>query len=407
MLMQPRSSLRVAFADIANPNWTAAAQYYENLFSALRSLHPRHRPRVTLIEWPWSPPRSHDGQRAEVDEVLVAPKERSPTILRRAQERAHLSRDRTTKPRLASLLRAEMFDAVFTCREEYGATFGVPLLSWIPDFQHLHLPELFPAAENRHLERVLTRVGEHATRVIVSSEDTRRDLCTFAPAAANKARVLRFVAQVPDGVYATDPAEICDHYHLPERFIYLPNQFWQHKNHGLVIDAIALAKRRCPDIAVVCTGNTQDHRNPLYLGKLLSKVAALNLRDNFIILGWVEHPDIYQLMRQSLAVLQASLFEGWSTTVEEARSVGKHIILSDISIHREQDPPSATFFDPRDPHALAECLLEAYADRQPGADDELEGSARRSLPERTREFGERFLEILTEVAESSRDLVRR
>jgi glycosyltransferase involved in cell wall biosynthesis len=208
-------------------------------------------------------------------------------------------------------------------------------------------------------------------------------------------------------VYATDPAEICERYHLPERFIYLPNQFWQHKNHGLVVDAVALAKRRCPDIAVVCTGNTQDHRNPLYLGKLLSKVAALDLRDNFIILGWVEHPDIYQLMRQSLAVLQASLFEGWSTTVEEARSVGKRIILSDISIHREQDPPSATFFDPRDPNALAERLLEAYVDRRSGADDELEASARRSLPERTREFGERFLEILTEVAGPSRDLVQR
>ena len=57
---------------------------------------------------------------------------------------------------------------------------------------------------------------------------------------------------------------------------------------------------------------------------------------------------VFRLMRQSLAVLQPSLFEGWSTSVEEAKSVGKRMILLDIPVHREQDPPRALFFDPRD-----------------------------------------------------------
>lgn len=405
MLMDPKPRWSVAFADVADSKWTAGAHFYQNLFSALRSLDAVRRPRIALIKWPWSPPLSDDGYREAVDEVLVAPQEPSRGAdfwqrqRVRVQRLAHVYRPLgTTKPRLASLLRAERFDAIFTCGEEYGPNFGVPLLGWIPDFQHIHLPELFSQEEIRRRDQLFARTSRNATRVIVSSQDAWRDLEDFAPGVTDKARLLPFVAQVPEKVYVTDSAEMSLQYHLPERFIYLPNQFWRHKNHEVVIEALGLMKSRRSEITVVCTGNTHDNRNPLYFGQLLSRIATLNLRDNLILLGWVPHADIFELMRQSLAVLQPSLFEGWSTTVEEAKSLGKHILLSDIAVHREQDPSSVTFFDPRDPHALAECLVRVYDERKPGPDDELEDAARRSLPGRTREFGERFVEIVAEVA---------
>lgn len=400
---EPKPRWSVAFADIANSSWTAGAHYYQNLFSALRSLDAARRPRLVLIKWMWSAPQSYDGYREAVDEVLIAPPESSRNFWQRQRVRmqkfAHLYRlPGTTKPRLASLLRAQQFDAIFTCWDEYGPNFGVPLLGWIPDFQHVHLPELFSPEENRQRDQLFTRMSRCATRIILSSEDARGDFENFAPAMAHKARVLPFVAQIPDKVYEADPAGMCEQYHLPKRFIYLPNQFWRHKNHELVIEALGLAKSTRPEITVVCTGNTQDNRNSLYFGQLLSKISISSLRDNLIILGWVPHAHIFKLMRQSLAVLQPSLFEGRSTTVEEARSLGKHIILSDIPVHCEQNPPSVTFFDPRDPHALAECLLRAYDERKPGPDEPLEGAARQSLPERTREFGERFMEVVAGVA---------
>jgi glycosyltransferase involved in cell wall biosynthesis len=402
--MEPKQRWSVAFADIASSSWTAGARYYQNLFVALRSLDAVRRPHIALIKWPWSPPQSHDGYRAAVDEMLVAPEEPSQAAFWqrqrvRVQRFAHVYRPPgTTRPRLASLLRAEGFDAIFTCGEEYGPNFGVPLLGWIPDFQHIHLPELSSQEEGRQRDERFARTSRNATRVIVSSEDARRDFEDFAPDAAHKARVLPFVAQIPERVYATDPAEMCDQYHLSERFIYLPNQFWRHKNHELVMEALRLTKGTRPEITVVCSGNTQDNRNSLYFGQVLANISAMNLRNTLIILGWVPQRHTFKLMRQSLAVLQPSLFEGWSTTVEETKSLGKHIILSDIPVHREQNPASVTFFDPRDPHALAECLLHAYDERKPGPDDELEDEARRSLPERTFQFGERFIEIVAEVA---------
>lgn len=35
------------------------------------------------------------------------------------------------------------------------------------------------------------------------------------------------------------------------------------------------------------------------------------------------------LLRESVALLNPSLFEGWSTTVEEGKSPGKHVLMSD------------------------------------------------------------------------------
>jgi glycosyltransferase involved in cell wall biosynthesis len=116
-----------------------------------------------------------------------------------------------------------------------------------------------------------------------------------------------------------------------------------------------------------------------------------------IILGVIPHDHIFHLMRQSLAVIQPSFFEGWSTTVEEAKSVGKRVILSDISVHREQNPPGAIFFDPLNPDALAQCLTQVMRETAPGPDFEMEASARQRLPERTRQFGRAFIEIVRQV----------
>jgi len=108
-------------------------------------------------------------------------------------------------------------------------------------------------------------------------------------------------------------------------------------------------------------------------------------------------------MRQSVATLNPSLFEGWSTTVEEARSIGKRVVLSDICVHLEQDPPGATYFDRNNPDDLAHKLYELWQELTPGPDIVMETKARESLPARLAEFGERFFSI---AKETSADMTR-
>jgi hypothetical protein len=62
-------------------------------------------------------------------------------------------------------------------------------------------------------------------------------------------------------------------------------------------------------------------------------------------------------MHHAIAVLNPSLFEGWSTTVEEAKAQGKQMILSSLPVHMEQaQEHRARFFYPEDSGALAKLL---------------------------------------------------
>jgi glycosyltransferase involved in cell wall biosynthesis len=126
-------------------------------------------------------------------------------------------------------------------------------------------------------------------------------------------------------------------------------------------------------------------------------ISKLGIRNNLVVLGMLPHAHLHQLMRQSLAVLQPSLFEGWSTTVEEVKSIGKRIIISDIPVHREQNPPRASFFSAQDAQQLAEILVKTFDEAKPGPDLALESQARAQLPARIEEYGRSFLEIVNEA----------
>lgn len=389
--------MHIAFAYLDGHVWTGGFNYLRNLLAAVHSLEKSERPEIALLVPAEATPNDYQPLTPCVDRVLTMPREPSwPWTLRRWRTSAREWLGMA--PTIHTYLRAQSVTCLFSM-EEYGPYFRMPLLTWIPDFQHCRLPEMFPEEERKERDRRYARIARNATRVIVSSRDALNDLALVAPKAVDKARVLSFVAQVPAGLYNSDPTWVCERYNLPRRFFYLPNQFWKHKNHLVVLQALELLHSRRPEITVVCTGDTRDYRHSQYFAQLQDRIAETGLNDNLVILGKVPHEDVLQLMRQSVAVLQPSLFEGWSTLVEEAKSIGKRIIISDIPVHREQRPPAAVFFDPRNAEALAGCLEEAAASYTAGPDIELEAHARDRLPERARQFGMALVQIVREAVE--------
>ena len=61
--------------------------------------------------------------------------------------------------------------------------------------------------------------------------------------------------------------ELSRTYPASEPYFFLPNQFWQHKNHGVVVEAL----RQLPaKIKVLCTGSMDDYRDKTYVPNLLA-----------------------------------------------------------------------------------------------------------------------------------------
>jgi glycosyltransferase involved in cell wall biosynthesis len=264
------------------------------------------------------------------------------------------------------------------------------VMGLIYDLQYLHLPEMFSRSEARGRLSWDLRTIRSFDVVIVSSQAAKADFMRIAPAQEYKCRVMPFVADAPGDIYDVAPMTILAPYQLPERFFYLPNQLWKHKNHMVVLEALRiLAQRNCRPL-VVMTGTTEDSRNPGYAQEFKGAILGSGLRDQVRLLGLVPRQDVYQLIRQSLRVINPSRFEGWSTTVEEARSVGKGVLLSDIPVHREQDPPLAEYFSPPDAEMLAAKLERIWQEAPGGPDAELEAAARAVLPARMAEYARSF-----------------
>jgi hypothetical protein len=80
-------------------------------------------------------------------------------------------------------------------------------------------------------------------------------------------------------------------------------------------------------------------------------------------------------------------------SVDEARSIGKRLLLSDIPAHREQQPPAADFFDPNSCDELTKKMGRIWTEAIEGPDSDLEANARRDLPLRRRSIAERFVAI--------------
>jgi glycosyltransferase involved in cell wall biosynthesis len=97
----------------------------------------------------------------------------------------------------------------------------------------------------------------------------------------------------------------------------------------------------------------------------MRQVVDRNLSRSFRYLGMIPLPHVYALLRVSIALINPSRFEGWSTTVEEAKSFGVPMILSDLDVHREQTAGMAQYFGTDDPTALADHLSRAVRDIGP------------------------------------------
>jgi glycosyltransferase involved in cell wall biosynthesis len=261
----------------------------------------------------------------------------------------------------------------------------------VPDFQHRYLPGLFAAKEIAKRDRGIAAVVEDARQVVFSSESAATDFRGFYPASAQKADVLRFATFPEADWYEAFTAE--DLGWLPQRYFAVCNQFWQHKNHAVLFRSLEILASRDIRPIVVCTGALMDFRQPDYCENLLQQIHRAGLGAQVLLLGRVARRLQIEIIRRSLAVIQPSLFEGWSTVVEDSRVLGKAVLLSDLPVHREQDPPSTQFFPKSDPEALANLIADAWNSMTPGPDHEREQSARVAAESRIGEVGREFLRI--------------
>lgn len=231
------------------------------------------------------------------------------------------------------------------------------LLYWMPDLQYKHYPHYFSKRELMKKDFAISAVCRRNIPIVFSSFDSQNDFKRFYPQyAKHKTHVVHFAVSQSD-FSDKDIEEVKQKYGITGEFFMCANQFWQHKNHLFLFRAFKKAIDQGLTIQLVCTGRLADNRNPNYIESIKSYLKTSGLSDQVKLLGIIDKEDMLCLMRNSYAVVQPSLFEGWNTTVEDCKKMNKFIFLSDLPVHREQIKENVCFFNPKDEDDLANKLL--------------------------------------------------
>jgi glycosyltransferase involved in cell wall biosynthesis len=351
--LSKQASLRVAFTNISRRLWAGGYNYQSNLFAGLNRYCPG-----TIVPVVFAGMNDDAGDLAALSQIPGVEVVQSPAFDRRHSRlfgavAFGLDRAATTE------FLARRIDLVFESARFFGWYLPLPTVAWFPDFQHRRLPQLFSPAARWSRELGFRAQIASGRRIMVSSESALRDFREFYPRLVGDVSVVRFAALPEPTHLASNPSEVLAQYGLPPKYFYLPNQFWRHKNHQVVVDALTVLKKRGSDVVVALSGAREDPREPGYFDGMMKLIEVGGLDKNFRYLGALPRDHVYALLRASVALINPSRFEGWSTTVEEAKSFGVPMILSDIDVHREQAGGTARYFGVDDPGRLADHLWEA------------------------------------------------
>jgi glycosyltransferase involved in cell wall biosynthesis len=378
--------IRVGIPVVGGKSWLGGVATIEHLIRAISSLAQAERPKALLVVAEKNLPALAEYERfAACFDGLICIGHQQAIPLPEPQLPVFFAQDQ------AALF--NYIDVLFPV--SMNVIPDVCSVSWIDDFQHRRLPQFFPPHVIEQREATLGKVARLAKIVAVHTQDVKNDFHAFYPESKAIVKVLNYrVRQEPEWILP-DPVEVQHRYQLPDRFLMCSNQFWMHKNHQCLFEAMALLKQQGHGVHLVCTGHTEDFRNPAYYSQLMQHAAKLGLSNEIHVLGLIPRLDQIQLLRRCLLVVQPSLFEGLGFIVQECAALGKHIVLSDLAVHKEQAAESTFFFDREDPTALARQIgFLLQAGLQPGPDRIREERARLLAEKNIRSFGLQFKQLM-------------
>ena len=121
-----------------------------------------------------------------------------------------------------------------------------------------------------------------------------------------------------------------------------------------------IEKYRLKKILVISTGYNEDHRNKNCFNIIKNFITENKLQNSYRYIGVIPYKEVLSFMYHSVALINPSKFEGRSSTVEQAKSMGKQIILSNIDIHKEHGPERGIYFNPNNFLELSSIMIKTW-----------------------------------------------
>lgn len=195
---------------------------------------------------------------------------------------------------------------------------------------------------------------KYANKILVDSTIGKMHVIESYSVDPAKLEILPFVA--PKYLLEKQNVNICEIFKLPERFIFYPAQFWEHKNHENLLRALKLSKDRGVEINLVLVGSKKNN----YL-KVIELIDTLQINKYIYILGYVSNEEMAALYKNAVAMVFPSLIGPTNIPPVEAMMMGCPLVCSNAYGMPEQVGDAALLFDPRDPTDIAEKIESIWS----------------------------------------------
>lgn len=235
---------------------------------------------------------------------------------------------------------------------------GVPFVMTIFDIEHARqpwFPEVSAAGQWEQRHRYYSRFIPKATRVVVPNEAGRDQIVHHF--RANSERVLCLPHPTP--AFAREaarrerqPWERVEQLGVGRRYLFYPAQFWAHKNHATLFDALAeLARDGGEPFDLALVGSDKGH-----LEHVRHLARASGVADRIHFLGFVEMDDLVALYQHAHALTYLSFFGPENLPPLEAFALGCPVVAAAVPGAREQLGDAALLVPPTESARVAEAV---------------------------------------------------
>ena len=228
------------------------------------------------------------------------------------------------------------------------------------DLCHRDFMEFPEVRENRAFEsreKTYQHALTKAVAVIVDSELGKENVIRCYGVDPERLEILPCSpapeTRLDNDTYQAGFVDIKQKYQINGDYIYYPAQFWAHKNHVYILEAIVLLKEK-HDIELYAVFSGSDKGN---LGHVLAVAESLGIKHLVKCVGFVSNEEIPYLYKQSLALVMPTYFGPTNLPPLEAFQLGVPVVYSDLPGLREQVGDAALLVDLSSPQSLVDQLL--------------------------------------------------
>ena len=304
-------------------------------------------------------------------------------------------------PALRSWFAAQRIDlALWPTPMDLAYRSGIPYVAAVRDLQHRLQPE-FPEVSAdgawEWREFLFSHLIAGAVRVVADSEAGREDIVRlYGLDAAAAARVDVVPYTLPPGLEQPTAAEVervRTAHDLPARYLFYPAQFWPHKNHERLIEALSLLDGPSAEVPLVLTGSRGGDLRAAQFDRVMARARELGVDGRVRWLGYVPAEDISPLYAGAEALVMPTFFGPTNIPQIEAWFLGCPVITSAIHGIPAQVGDAALLADPRSAEEIAGCIRRVL--EEPGLRAELVQRGRARLAAYPQaEFARRFGAVL-------------